>query len=126
MALVRQLDLVLLALALPLFIAAGWPLLGYAAGAFAWLAQKGLKHWLDRKAVAADTPKAFVGIATGSMIGRGWLVAITIFAAGVGSGDDAVGLGAAVLVISLFTVYFTVALILRPFETAPEDRGAAL
>jgi hypothetical protein len=121
MAVLRHLDLVLLALALPLFIAAGWPLLGYGAGAFAWLAQKAIKAWLERKAATAETPRAIAGILTGSMIGRGWLVAITIFAAGVGSGDDAVGLGAAVLVISLFTVYFTVALIMRPFAASPEE-----
>ena len=35
----RHLDLVVLALALPLFLVAGFPMLGYAAGAVAWLAQ---------------------------------------------------------------------------------------
>ncbi len=41
MAVLRQLDLVVLALALPIFIAADFPLLGYAAGAVAWLVQRG-------------------------------------------------------------------------------------
>jgi hypothetical protein len=111
---VRYLDLVLLALALPVFAVAGLPMLGYAAGAAAWLVQRGLQLALNRKAVAADDPRTVVGIAAGSMIGRGWLVALTIFAAGLV--DEDAGLAAAVLVILLFTAYFTVSMILRPFQ----------
>ena len=48
------------------------------------------------------------------MIGRGWLVALTIFAAGLK--DEDAGLAAAVLVIVLFTAYFTVSMIMRPFD----------
>ena len=48
------------------------------------------------------------------MIGRGWLVALTIFAAGMEDNDA--GLAAAVLVIVLFTAYFTVSMIMRPFD----------
>jgi hypothetical protein len=117
---VRYLDLVLLALALPVFVVAGLPMLGYAAGAAAWLVQRGLQLALNRKAVAADDPRTVVGIAAGSMIGRGWLVALTIFAAGLV--DEDAGLAAAVLVILLFTAYFTVSMILRPFQTPPSSR----
>ena len=112
---IRYLDLVLLALALPVFIAAGLPMLGYAAGAAAWLVQRGIQIVLNRKAAAADDPRTVVGIAAGSMIGRGWLVALTIFAAGLT--DEDAGLAAAVLVIVLFTAYFTVSMIMRPFDT---------
>ena len=54
----------------------------------------------------------------GSMIGRGWLVAAAIFIVGVADSSKA-GLSAAVLTIALFTVYFTVNMILRPFEQHP-------
>jgi hypothetical protein len=111
----RYLDLVLLAIALPVFLVGGLPMLGYAAGAAAWLVQRGVQLALNRKAVAADDPRTVVGIAAGSMIGRGWLVALTIFAAGLK--DEDAGLAAAVLVIVLFTAYFTVSMIMRPFET---------
>ena len=114
MLLIRYLDLVLLAIALPVFIAAGLPMLGYAAGAAAWLVQRGIQIALNRKAAAADDPRTVVGIAAGSMIGRGWLVALTIFAAGLK--DEDAGLAAAVLVILLFTAYFTVSMIMRPFQ----------
>jgi hypothetical protein len=119
--LIKHLDLVILALALPLFLVAGWPMAGYAAGAGAWLAQKAIQVWADRKAAASDDPKTVVGITAASMIGRGWLVALTIFGAYLAAGsDDDVGLAAAVLVVVLFTAYFTVNLILRPFENHRE------
>ena len=117
MIFLRYLDLVLLVLALPVFILGGLPMLGYVAGAAAWLVQRGLQVFLNRKAVEADDPRTTVGIAAGSMIGRAWLVALTIFAAGLK--DDDAGLAAAVLVIVLFTAYFTVSMIMRPFDTDP-------
>jgi hypothetical protein len=116
----RYLDLVLLAIALPIFVIAGLPMLGYAAGAAAWLVQRGLQLVLNRKAAAADDPRTVVGIAAGSMIGRGWLVALTIFAAGLS--DEDAGLAAAVLVIVLFTAYFTVSMIMRPFDMQQNSR----
>ena len=115
MVLIRQLDLVLLVLALPLFVLADFPLLGWGAGTVAWLAQKAIKEQLNRKATASEDPRTVVGITAGSMIGRGWLVALTIFAAGLK--DEDAGLAAAVLVIVLFTAYFTVSMIMRPFDT---------
>jgi hypothetical protein len=116
----RYLDLVLLAIALPVFLAAGLPMLGYVAGAVAWLLQRALQLWLNRRAAASDDPRTVVGIAAGSMIGRGWLVALTIFAAGLD--DEDAGLAAAVLVIVLFTAYFTVSMIMRPFQTPNSEQ----
>jgi hypothetical protein len=121
MIVVKYLDLVLLAIALPVFVIAGWPLFGYAAGAFAWLAQRAINEVLSKRAAASDDPKTVAGLIAGSMIGRGWLVALTIFGAYLIAGkDDAVGLSAAVLIVILFTAYFTVSLILRPFENHRE------
>jgi hypothetical protein len=110
----RYLDIVLLVLALPVFLAGDLPMLGYAAGAVAWLVQRAIQIVLNRKAAAADDLRKVAGITVGSMIGRGWLVALTIFAAGMA--DEDAGLAAAVLVIVLFTAYFTVSMIMRPFQ----------
>ena len=44
-----------------------------------------------------------------------------IFGVGLAEGDEA-GLSAAVLVIALFTVYFVVRMILRPFDKAAQRR----
>jgi hypothetical protein len=115
----RYLDLVILVLALPVFIAGGLPMLGYVAGGGVWLVQRAIQVWSMKRAAASDDPRTVVGITAGSIIGRGWLVALTIFAAGLK--DNEAGLAAAVLVIVLFTVYFTVSMILRPFEQRPPE-----
>jgi hypothetical protein len=121
MAVLRQLDLVVLAIALPIFIAAGFPLAGYAVGAGAWIVQKLVKNVVERRAAASNDPRTVVGLAAGSMLARGWFVAIAIFL--VGLSNNKAGLAAAVLVIAIFTVYFTIALILRPFEVDRKESG---
>jgi hypothetical protein len=114
---VRYLDLLLLALALPIFLAAGLPMAGWIVGGGAWVAQRVLQEYLDRRAGASTDPRTVVGLLAGSMIARGWFVAIAVFL--VGLSDNEAGLAAAVLVIALFTVYFTTRMILRPFELNP-------
>jgi hypothetical protein len=120
---IRYLDLFLVALALPVFLAAGLPLAGWAVGGGAWVAQRALQEHLDRRASASKDPRTVVGLLAGSMIARGWFVAIAVFLVGVG--DNKAGLAAAVLVIAVFTVYFTVRMILRPFETTPSPGAAS-
>jgi hypothetical protein len=115
----RLLDLVVLAVAFPVFVLADFPLAGYAAGAGAWVVQRTLQVTIERRAKASDDPRTVVGLTAGSMIARGWLVALTIFGVGVAV-DNKAGLSAAVLVIALFTVYFTVSITLRPFDAAGE------
>ena len=110
----RYLDLVVLALALPIFIAADLPLLGWAGAAGAWLVQRGVQHLIERRARAANDPRTVAGLMTGSMIARGWIVAGTIFA--VGLSEREAGLAAAILTIAVFTFYFAGQLIARPFE----------
>ncbi|MCW3041230.1 MAG: hypothetical protein JWM31_3135 [Solirubrobacterales bacterium] len=115
MSFLRYLDLVVLALALPVFLLAGFPLLGWGAAAVAWCVQRALQLRLDRAARHSQDLRRVAGITAGSMIGRGWLTALTIFAAGLKENDA--GLSAAVLVVVLFTVYFAITLTLRPFDT---------
>jgi hypothetical protein len=117
LTLARYVDLLLVALALPVFLAAGLPLAGWAVGGGAWVVQRGLQEYLERRAGASKDPRAVVGLLAGSMIARGWFVAIAVFL--VGLSDNEAGLAAAVLVIALFTVYFTVRMIARPFEMQP-------
>ena len=115
--LARWADLVLLALALPVFALAGLPMLGYAAAAAAWLAQRAIQTVVNRRARASDDPRTVAGLLAGSMIARGWLVALAVFGVGMlGERED--GLAAAVLVIALFTTYFTAQMFVRPFDRA--------
>jgi hypothetical protein len=115
MAVVRNLDLVLAILVLPIFLLGDLPIAGWITGAGVYAAQRALATFTARKAVASDDTRTIVGLMAGSMIGRGWLVALTIFAVGVTVSDEA-GLSAAVLFLALFTVHFTMQMILRPFE----------
>jgi len=116
LTLLRYLDLLVLALALLLFVLTDLPLLGYAAAAAAWLVQRAINAFATRRAQASDDPRTVVGLLAGSMIGRGWLVAGSIFAVGVaGARED--GLAAAILSIALFTIYFSAQMVVRPFDT---------
>ena len=62
-------------------------MVAYAAAAVVWLVQRTIQVVLTRKAAAAEDPRMVAGIAVGSMIGRGWLVALTILAVGLTDGD---------------------------------------
>lgn len=112
---IKVIDLVILALALPVFLVAGWPVMGWVTAAAVWAMWRGIGHWAETRAAATDDPRRVAGYAAGSMIARGWIMGITIVAAGLAIGDD-VGLSAALLAIVLFTVFFTVKVTLRPFE----------
>ena len=113
----RYLDLIVLALALPFFVALSLPLLGYAAIAVVWLIQRAVQHYANAKADASDDPRTSVGVLAGSMLGRGWLTAGAILAVGlIGTRPD--GLAAAVMAISLFTIYFAAQMVVRPFDEA--------
>lgn len=115
---VRYLDFGLLLLTLPLFLLAGWPLLGWLVGAGLYAGQRIVGDVVRDRAARASREgdaRAVVGLAAGSMIGRGWLVALTILAVGLGVDEDA-GLAAAVLFLAVFTVHTLLSLILRPFE----------
>jgi hypothetical protein len=116
----KHLDLVVLALALPVFALAGLPLLGWAAAAVAWVAQRAIAELANRRARDSKDPRTVAGLLTGSMIGRGWLVALTIF--GAGMIDREAGLTAGVLSIVLFTMWFTTQMATRPFDMGGPKR----
>ena len=103
----RYLDLVLLALALPAFIVAGWPLLGYVVAAGAWLAQRGIHLIATRRvksSMARGDRRAALGIMGATTLGRVWLIALAVLI--VGLTDREAGLAAALLSAALFTIYF--------------------
>jgi hypothetical protein len=120
MLVLKNLDLVLLALALPVFLLADLPLLGWVTAAVIWILWRAIGELSERRAASATSPKAMAGITAGSMIGRGWLLGLILLGAGLAAGDD-VGLSAAVLSLVLFTVYFTLKMLLG----SPETKGPA-
>ena len=118
MPVLRNLDLVLLALALALFLVVGLPILGWVTAAVIWALWRGIGEWAERRAAAATHPKQTAGIAAGSMVGRGWLLGLILLGAGLAAGED-VGLSAAVLVFVIFTVHFTLKIMLRSADPQP-------
>jgi hypothetical protein len=104
----RYLDLALLAVALPVFIAAGLPMSGYLVVAGTWIVIYGVEVGADRAIAAAAARKdrrAAMGWLGATGLARAWIVALAVLIVGLVSGKDA-GLAAAVLSLILFTVHF--------------------
>ena len=101
----RYLDLVVLALALPVFLAAGLPLLGWAGIAAVWVLHRAAHAGFLRRAEASGNPRSAVGLMSVSLIGRVWLLALAVLA--VGLIDRDAGLPAALLTAVVFQVWFT-------------------
>jgi hypothetical protein len=116
-ALCRWADLGLLALALPVFVAADLPLLGYAVGGGAWLLARALGHFADRRAavaLAAGDRRTALGTVAAAMLGRIWLVALAVLLVGLlAERED--GLAAAVLAAALVTAYLVGTFLARLF-----------
>jgi len=122
--LVRYADLVLLALALPVFAVVGWPMVGYAALAAAWIAQHALLVFGERRSRSAarrGDRRAALGILAAATIGRVWLVTATVLAVGlIGERED--GLAAALGAAALVTVHLGSKVLARVLD--PASRSA--
>jgi hypothetical protein len=112
LALLRYIDVVLVVAALPLVALADLPLLGYAVGAAAWIAQRAGGVLLERQARRTTDPRRLVGLNLAGSLGRAWLVGGAILAVGL-AGEREDGLMAAVLVAVAFTVYFGISLLIH-------------
>jgi hypothetical protein len=103
----RYLDLVLLVVALPVFLAAGFPMAGYLAVAGIWIVLYGIELISNRAiegAVARRDRKAAMGWLGATGLARAWIVALGVLIIGLAAGKDA-GLAAAILAAILFTVH---------------------
>ena len=109
----KNLDIALLICALPIFIGAHLPILGWIGGSAAYVAQRLISELLNKSAAQADDVAGFMGVMVGGVIARGFFVALAIFGVGLINGDA--GAAAGILFLAAFTVYFTMTLILRPY-----------
>jgi hypothetical protein len=103
----KYVDLLVLAAGLAVFLLGGLPMLGYAVGAAAWLAQRGIQTIATRRAnaeLAAGNRQKAMGIVAATTLGRVWLMATVVLLAGLA--DREAGLTSAILVLVLFTVSF--------------------
>jgi hypothetical protein len=102
---VRLLDFAVLGLALPVFIAAGWPLFAWAGVTAVWLFQRGVQELIQRRARTATNPRTMVGLLSVSLMGRIWFMMFAVLAIGLIDRDS--GLPAAVLTAVTFQAWFT-------------------
>ncbi len=109
-------DLVLLALALPVFVVAGWPL-----SATRWPPEPGsssaaIQIAASRRVTRAQKRgdrRAALGILAGSTLARVWLITLAVLL--VGLAEREAGLAAALLSAALFTVYLVTQFAIRLF-----------
>jgi hypothetical protein len=121
----RYADLALLAAGLPVFIAAGLPMAGYAVIAAVWLAQHAIELAADRAAARAlerGERRAAMGWIGATTLARVWMVMLAILLVGLLSDREA-GLAAAVFAVILFTVHLGGRLLARALGS---DGGGAL
>jgi uncharacterized membrane protein YkgB len=121
----KYVDLLVLAVALAVFLLGGLPMLGYAVAAAAWLAQRGIQAFANRRAaaeLAAGNRQRAMGVIAATTLGRVWLMATAVLL--VGLAERQAGLAAAVLVLVLFTVSFAAQGLAHLFGE-PEGQGAA-
>jgi hypothetical protein len=115
LVLFRWLDVILVVLAAPFVVLMGLPVLGYAVGAVAWIANRVIGVLVERRAQRQTDVRRAVGLNLGALIARSWLVGLTILAVGL-AGEREDGLTAAILMLAAFTLYFVTSLLLRPLE----------
>ena len=106
MAVARNLDLVVLVLALPLFLAIGAPIAGWLVAGGAWLVGRFADELATRRrrsALDAGNRNAALGVTAASMLGRLWILTGAILV--VGLIEREAGLAAAVLAFALVTAH---------------------
>jgi hypothetical protein len=111
----RYLDLVLLAVALPVFIATDLPMAGYLAVAGIWIVMYGIEIASNRAiagAVERRDRRAAMGWLGATSLASAWVVALAVLIVGLAAGKDA-GLAAALLALVLFTVHLGSRVLLR-------------
>jgi len=114
MRILRNVDLLVLALALPVWVALGLPALGWIAAAGAWILSRVLQSFAERRAADSGKRQAALGARAAMLVGRLYLVGLAVLGAGVADRES--GLSAAFLSLIVFTVYFMSLLIVKPLE----------
>jgi hypothetical protein len=89
------------ALALPLFVVAGWPVQGWALGAVLWAASQALGVLFARVGVGEPTLRGS-GLVAFGMMGRGMLVGVALIA--VAATDSTLALAGALVYAAAYSI----------------------
>jgi hypothetical protein len=123
----RNFDLLVLAIAFPVFVALDAPIAGYLAAGGAWVIGRIAKAVADRRrdeALRSANRNAALGLTAAAMLGRLWILAAAILIVGLAVDRDA-GLAGAVLAAVLVTVYLAGEGIATLIEGDPGEGEAA-
>ena len=99
------LDIVLVALAVPVGLAAGAPTVGFTAGAAAWIVLRLAQIAMDKQLVNVHDLRRRLGLGVAFSLARVWLLASAIIVAGLAV-SRADGLTAALVIFGAFSVNF--------------------
>jgi hypothetical protein len=110
----RYVDLMVLAAALPVFVAADLPLFAWAGATGAWALQRGAQAFFLRRAEESGNPRLAFGLMSVSLVGRVWFLALAVL--GIGLIDRDAGLPAAVLTAITFQAWFTALIVSRSMQ----------
>ena len=124
MDVLRNIDLLVLLVALPVFILAGAPLIAWFVAGGAWIAGRiGMELAARRRraALAASNRNAALGVTAMAVMGRVWLLALAILLVGL-LYDREAGLAAAVLALALVTAHLCASFLTHLLD--PEADGS--
>ncbi len=124
MDVLRNIDLLVLLVALPVFILVGAPLIAWFVAGGAWIAGRvGMELAARRRrtALAASNRNAALGVTAMAVMGRVWLLALAILLVGL-LVDREAGLAAAVLALALVTAHLCASFLTHLFD--PEADGS--
>ncbi len=123
MEVLRNIDLIVLAAALPAFILLGAPMIAWVVAGGAWIAGRvgmELASRKRRRALAAANRNAALGVTAMALMGRVWLLALAILLVGLLAEREA-GLAAALLALALVTAHLGASFLTHLFD--PEADG---
>jgi hypothetical protein len=120
----RNIDLLVLLIALPVFVLLDAPLVAWVVAGGAWIAGRIAMEAASRKrkrALAASNRNAALGVTAMAVMGRVWLLALAILLVGL-LADREAGLAAALLALALVTANLASSFLTHLFD--PEADGS--
>jgi hypothetical protein len=106
-------DVVLVVVAAPILLLIGVPAVGYGVGAGVWIALRALAVGIDRYAASLGDMRRELPLRLGFLIGRLFVLAMTVILVRKGSGQDA-GLTALLVIVFAYTVSLFLSALNRP------------
>jgi hypothetical protein len=113
MTLLSYFDVVLLVVAAPVLLLIGVPATGYLAGSASWIVLRAIGVGVERYAASVGVQSRELSIRLGYLMGRLFVLAMTVILVRKGSGQDD-GLTALLVIVVAYTIQLVVSFANRP------------